>query len=117
MPKVIVREQKKVPPERELLTPQGRLAAAQKTYLSPVYQKTLGPLVQIASYCFQPLTLLGGWRPNEAEAMTLYWEDDRRRILKDLDSLIELESDRTRVNELRRVRQQTRTDGINALYW
>jgi hypothetical protein len=117
LPKVIVQEQRVAPLEREVLTSKGRLEAAQKKYLSPVYQTTLGPLVQVASYYFQPLSLLGGWRPNEAEAMTLYWEDDRRRILKDMDSLIELETDRKRLNELRRVRQQTRTDGVNAREW
>lgn len=116
LPKVIVQEQRALPLERQVLTPKGRLEAAKKTHLSPLYQSTFGPLAQLATYYFNFPSLLGGWRPNEAEAMTLYWEEDRRRILKDMDSLIDLETDSNRINELRRVRQQTRTEGINSLY-
>jgi hypothetical protein len=62
--------------EREILTPKGRLVLAKKTYLTPAYQKTLGPLSALAGFLANPL---GGWQPNDPEAMALYEDVQQKR--------------------------------------
>jgi hypothetical protein len=78
--------------EADVLTDQGKLDLAEKTYISPLYRVTFGPLSQIAAYYFNFLSILHGWHPNEAEAMTLYRQDERLKMLGEMDSLIRLES-------------------------
>ncbi len=53
---------------------------------------TFGPLSQIAAYYFNFLSILNGWHPNEAEALTLYRQDERLKMLGEMDSLIRLET-------------------------
>jgi hypothetical protein len=78
--------------EKNTLSDKGRVEYAEKQYLSPLYRKTFGPLAQIATYYFNFLSILGGWHPNEAEAMSLYDQDERLERLKELDDLIRLET-------------------------
>jgi hypothetical protein len=95
LPRLDVRERPVPLRENELLTPKGRLATAKRTTLSPVYQYTFGPLSWAAMLYFNPLALLSGAKPNDAEAMALYEqnEDIRRdreiRELQDLATLAE----------------------------
>jgi len=76
--------------ERDLLTPKGRLDLAKKRFLTPAYQKTLGPLSQVAAYYFNFLTILGGWHPNDGEAMALYEDDAQKRRNTEMTELISL---------------------------
>ena len=77
--------------ERDLLTPAGRLDLAKKRYLTPVYQRTFGPLSQVAAYYFDFLATLGGWHPNDAEAMVLYEDDAQKRRNTEMAELINLD--------------------------
>jgi hypothetical protein len=77
--------------ETDVLTDSGKLELAEKRYISPLYRVTFGPLSQVAAYYFNFLTILNGWHPNEAEAITLYREDERLQMLGDMDSLIRIE--------------------------
>jgi hypothetical protein len=50
---------------------------------------------------------LNGWHPNEAEAKTLYRQDERLKMLGELDSLARLEKiggDAKDAKELQRIR-------------
>ena len=78
--------------EKETLTNKGRLALAQKQHITPLYRATFGPLSQLATYYFNWPSILGGWHPNEAEAMTLYRQEERLKMLDEMDSLIRLET-------------------------
>jgi hypothetical protein len=78
--------------EKNTLSDKGRVEYAEKQYLSPLYQKTFGPLVQLATYYFNFLSILGGWHPNEAEAMSLYDQDERLERLTEMNDLIRLET-------------------------
>lgn len=78
--------------EKELLTDKGRLALAQKQHITPLYRATFGPLSQLATYYFNWPSILGGWHPNETEAMTLYRQEERLKMLDEMDSLIRLET-------------------------
>ena len=78
---------------RDVLTPKGRLDFAKKTYLTPAYEKTFGPLGTLASYYFDFLAVFGGWHPNDADAMALYNDADQKRRnteMKDLEDLAAL---------------------------
>ena len=77
---------------KEILTDKGRLEIAEKRYISPLYRTTFGPLAQLATYYCDWLSILGGWHPNEAEAMALYRQQERRLMLDEMDSLIRLET-------------------------
>ena len=77
--------------ERDLLTPSGKLDLARQLYLTPVYQKTLGPLSQVAAYYFDFLAIFGGWHPNDAEAMALYEDDAQKRRNTEMAELISLD--------------------------
>ena len=93
--------------EADVLTDTAKLAIAEKKYISPLYRVTFGPLSQIAGYYFNFLTILNGWHPNEAEARTLYLEDDRLQMLDEMDSLVRLErlgGDSKDAKELQRIR-------------
>ena len=96
--------------ETEVLTESGKLEIAEKRYLSPLYRVTFGPLSQIAAYYLNFLTILEGWHPNEAEAMTLYRQDERLERLRELDSLTRLEmfGDARDVKEFQRLRFEAR---------
>ena len=90
LPKYVVKEERFPLEEYELLTPKGRVAVAEKRYLTPIYQKTVGPLMAIATFLNDPL---GGWRPNAPEAIAIYedFENVRRRErTKELTSLAAL---------------------------
>lgn len=103
--KMIVTERRQQLIERDLLTPKGRLDLAKKRYLAPAYQKTLGPLSQVAAYYFNFLAILGGWHPNDGEAMALYEDDAQKRRNTEMTDLIslarfgELEPGQTRLDK------------------
>jgi hypothetical protein len=93
--------------ETDVLTDTAKLEMAEKKYISPLYRVTFGPLSQLAGYYFNFLTILNGWHPNEAEARTLYLEDDRLQMLDEMDSLVRLErlgGDSKDAKELQRIR-------------
>jgi hypothetical protein len=96
--------------ETEVLTERGRLELAEKRYISPLYRVTFGPLSQLAAYYLNFLTILGGWHPNEAEAMTLYRQDERLERLRELDALTRLEmfGDARDAKEFQRLRFEAR---------
>ncbi len=77
--------------ERAIMTDGARLKIAKDRTLSPLYRYTFGPLAQLASYYFNPLGLLFGWRPNDAEAEVLYRQEERLEMLGEMDSLMRLE--------------------------
>ncbi len=77
--------------DNDVLTGKGRVEKAVNTYTSPLYRATFGPLSQVAGYALNPLSILGGWHPNEAESMALLREEQRRQSLDEMDSLIQLE--------------------------
>jgi hypothetical protein len=87
---MIVTERRQQLIERDLLTPKGLLDLAKKRYLTPVYQKTLGPLSQVAAYYFNFLAIFGGWHPNDGEAMALYEDDAQKRRNTEMTELINL---------------------------
>ncbi len=76
--------------ERDLLTPKGRLDLAKKVYLTPVYEKTFGPLSQVAAYYTDFLAIFGGWHPNDGEAMALYEDDAQKRRNTEMTDLMNL---------------------------
>jgi hypothetical protein len=92
--------------ETDVLTDSGKLELAEKRYISPLYRVTFGPLSQLAGYYFNFLSIFQGWHPNEAEAVTLYRQDERLKMLSELDSLIRLETigDAKEGKELQRIR-------------
>jgi len=91
--------------ETDVLTDSGKLEIAEKRYISPLYRATFGPLSQVAGYYFNFLSILHGWHPNEVEAMTLYRQDERLKMLGELGSLIRLETigDARDAKELQRI--------------
>jgi len=78
LPKYVVTDDRILLEEHEVLTPKGKVEIAKKRYLTPMYQKTFGPLTAIASFLNNPL---GGWSPNAPEAMAIYedFENLRRK--------------------------------------
>jgi hypothetical protein len=94
--------------EADVLTDTAKLKMAEARYLSPLYRVTFGPLSQVAAYYFNFLTILHGWHPNEAEAVTLYRQDERLKMLGELDSLVRLEkiADAKESKELQRIRYE-----------
>ena len=89
LPKYYIIEERSPFTTREILTPEGRVAIANKRHISPVYRRTLGPLSAIASLLANPL---GGWRPNDPEAMALYEDDERLRRAKETKDLMRLDA-------------------------
>jgi hypothetical protein len=88
MPKFLVRESRVKPTEEELLTPSEKLAAAKKENISPLYAVTFGPLSQLAGYYLNFLSILGGWHPNDAEALVLYEQNVRVRKMNEFDDMV-----------------------------
>jgi hypothetical protein len=89
LPRYTVTEEPVPLEERELLTSKGRIDVATKRYISPIYGKTLGPLMAVASFLNNPL---GGWSANTPEAMSLYADDEWKRRnarTKELNELAE----------------------------
>ncbi|MEO6005424.1 MAG: hypothetical protein ABIZ04_16665 [Opitutus sp.] len=87
LPKYFVKERKEPVTENNVLTTEGKVERAKKRQLSPLYQKTLGPLTAVASLINN---VLGGWNPNGREATAL--EDDsqglrRKHEMSDLNDL------------------------------
>jgi hypothetical protein len=77
---------KRVPfKEREVLSPKGRLDLAKKTYLTPAYQKTFGLVEAVASLFMNPM---GGWQPNNPEAMALYEDTEQMRRNTEMKELL-----------------------------
>jgi len=118
MPKFVVLAPRIVIQEKELLTDYGRVELAKKQFTTPLYRATFGPLAQVATYYFNFLTILNGWHPSDAEAMTLYRESERVRILSDFDDLCRLEGlgDPNAGEELRRMRSGVWRTGFDSLY-
>jgi hypothetical protein len=87
MPKFQVESVPITIPERELLTPSGRAQYAREHYTTALYRKTFGPLGAIAGLAMNPL---GGWRPNDNEALMLYEQDERLRRLHETDDLLRI---------------------------
>lgn len=90
LPKLEVRDRRIDLEPREVLSEKGRIDAAKQRYLTPAYQQTFGQLSELALLYFNPLALLGGWHPNDAEAMTLYEQDERRRRMRRGDESLDL---------------------------
>lgn len=72
---------------RDVLTPKGKLELAKKTYLTPAYEKTFGPLGTLASYYFNFFAIFGGWHPNDADAMVLYNDAEQKRRNAEISEL------------------------------
>jgi hypothetical protein len=119
LPKFVVEARRNVPEAKEMLTDYGRLQFAKKTFTTPLYRATFGPLSQVATYYFNFLTILNGWHPSDAEAMTLYRESERVQILADFDELCRLEKlrDPHAAKELRQMRSEVWRTGVDSLYW
>jgi hypothetical protein len=92
LPTFVITERRVKLTEKSVLSDKGRLEIAEKQCLTPLYRVTFGPLAQIATYYFDFLSILGGWHPNELEARELYREEERLRMLSEMDSLIRLET-------------------------
>jgi hypothetical protein len=92
LPRFFVKEPRVRLTETDILTDKAKLRMAQDRYLSPLYRVTFGPMAQLAEYYFNTLSVLRGWHPNEAEAMTLYRQDERLGKLAELNALIGLET-------------------------
>ena len=90
LPKFEVRDRRIDLTEREVLNERGLIDTAKQRYLTPAYQKTFGQLSELALLYFNPLALLGGWHPNDAEAMALYEQDERLRRMRRSDELLDL---------------------------
>ena len=89
LPKYYVNEERMPFSTREILTPEGQLAVAKKRDISPVYAKTLGPLSAVASLLMNPL---GGWQPNDPEAMALYKDEEQKQRNADMKALMRLDA-------------------------
>lgn len=87
LPKYVVTDERFPLEEYELLTPKGRVAVAEKRYLTPIYQKTIGPLSAIATFLNDPLR---GWRPNAPEAIAIYEDFENVRRKKQTKDLLDL---------------------------
>lgn len=117
LPRFDVRERPIPLRDHEVLTPKGRLAVAKATTLSPAYRYTFGPLSWAAMLYFNPLALLAGAKPNDAEALVLHEQNEaiRRdreiRTLEDLGALAEravAEEQRATETSFRPGRRETR---------
>ena len=119
MPKFIVMANRNVPREEEMLTEYGRVQYAKKKFTTPLYRATFGPLAQIAGFYFNFFTILNGWHPSEAEAMTLYRESERVRIVSEFDDLSRLEGlgNPYAGEEFGRMRWEVWRTGVDSLYW
>jgi hypothetical protein len=90
LPKYTVRDKKVWSSDFSMETPKGRIEKAKKQYLSPMYQKTLGPIAAAAAFLHN---VLGGWNPNTPEAMAIYEDNEalrRRNEMSELNGLSEL---------------------------
>ncbi len=92
--------------ERAVLTDKAKLEIAEKKMLTPLYRVTIGPLGQLGAYYLDFLSIFGGWHPNEAEAITLYRQEERLRMLGEMDDLIQVDTlhDTRNTKQLQRVR-------------
>jgi hypothetical protein len=90
MPKFDVKDDRIRLDNEDVLTNQGILASAKKEYLSPVYQSVFGPIVQLGTYYLNFLSLLGGWHPNDTEALLFYQQHERLRKMGEWDDVIRL---------------------------
>ncbi len=95
--------------DADVLTGAARVKAAEKKYLSPAYRRTFGPLSQIAGYFANFLSILHGWHPNAAEAATLLHQEERLKMLNEMDEFTRIEAlggNAADVKELRRLRYE-----------
>ena len=92
LPKFVVRDRRQKFTEDQILTDKAKLARAEKSYLSPLYRVSFGPLSQLASYYFDWTSILNGWHPNEIEAMALYRENELQKRKAEMDRFIKLEA-------------------------
>lgn len=88
LPRYIVEDQRvPIDDPDKLLTPRGRVAVAKKRHLTPMYQKTFGPLSAVLALLNNPLA---GWTPNTPEAMALFWDQkqkERNQRMSELQGL------------------------------
>ena len=89
LPRYEVRDDRLPFTENDMLTPKGRLAVAKRRTLSPLYQKTFGPISWLALAYFNPLALLGS-KPNDAEASALYAQEEEIRRSHEISDLNDL---------------------------
>lgn len=105
----IVRENRIKLTETDVLSDSEKVELAKSRQLSPLYRVTFGPLSQIAGYYFNFLSILGGWHPNDADAMALERQDQRLKMLDELDSLARIEAlggDAKDAKEFQRIRYE-----------
>ena len=108
MPNVLVRESRAKPTEEDLMTPAEKLDQAKRENISPLYAVTFGPLSQLASYYFNWLGILGGWHPNDAEALVLHDQNIRLRKLREFDDMVDMVrlADPKQATELKNMRAE-----------
>jgi hypothetical protein len=87
LPKYIVSDERIGLEEREVLTPKGKVELAKKRYLTPMYQKTFGPLMGPLTILANPL---GGWSVNAPEAMAIYEDFEAKGRKTRMSELTEL---------------------------
>ncbi len=103
----------------EVLSAKGEVDYAVQHYTSELYRATFGPLSQVATYYFNFLSILGGWHPNEAEALTLHREAERIRINREIKDLIEIQQvkDPKQIQLLRGNEFRFRENALQGAHW
>jgi hypothetical protein len=87
LPKYVVTDDRVRLDAHEILTPKARVEFAEQRFLSPMYQKTLGPLIAVASLL---ANLKDGWAVNSREALALYEDDAQKRRNTEMKDLTDL---------------------------
>jgi len=113
LPKYFIHDKVPVfePVERYQSDPKARVALAKKRCLSPIYMKTFGPLGQLIAYYMSLINLLGGWHPNDGEALLLLDQEEHLRRVAEVDYLvsIELYDHSIGVNDYKKLRRELMT--------
>jgi hypothetical protein len=104
LPKFEVRDDRIELSNRDITASKELLAQAKLRYLSQAYQATLGQLSAALGIVANLPSILGGWRPNDAEASALFAEDERLRRQRESEDLVDLleTADPATARELRR---------------
>lgn len=89
MPRYRVKQKRIALTPDEVLTEKGKAEIARARYLNPVYQATVGPLMAVLGLIANPL---GGWNPNNPEALALYYDQQYKERMNEMDDLNRLES-------------------------
>ncbi len=90
LPNFDVRDDRLELSPRDVATSKELLAAAKLRYLSQTYQATLGQLSAALGIVANLPSILRGWKPNDAEASTLFAEDERLRRQRESEDLVEM---------------------------